>query len=301
MLARIQQAISLLLLGLLVALLTSAWHHGWNGWRVAGLALLLGGHAAVLGVEFVLMRRLHRRATGETIPWGTVARAWAREIRFAVPTFLWRQPWRWREPPDHLQGDLRGRTGVVLVHGFICNRGLWLPWLERLRARGVPFAAVSLEPVFGSIDDYPPLVEDAVRRVEAATGRPPILVAHSMGGLAVRAWLRDFAADDRVARVITIGTPHGGTWIAGQGRGENARQMRLGNPWLRALADAEPAARAQRFTCWWSECDQIVGPSPTAVLPGSEARRLHGRAHVEMAGDETIWADLCARLGVPAR
>jgi triacylglycerol esterase/lipase EstA (alpha/beta hydrolase family) len=119
-----------------------------------------------------------------------------------------------------------------------------------------------------------------------------------MGGLAIRAWLRAFAADDRVARVITIGTPHGGTWIAHQGRGANARQMRLGSDWLRALAAAEPASRARLFTCWWSECDQIVGPAPTAVLPGSEERRLQGRAHVEMAGDETIWRDLVQRLGV---
>jgi triacylglycerol esterase/lipase EstA (alpha/beta hydrolase family) len=57
-----------------------------------------------------------------------------------------------------------------------------------------------------------------VRRVTQATGLPPVIVAHSMGGLATRAWLRAFSADARVHRVITLGTPHGGTWLGAGAR-----------------------------------------------------------------------------------
>ena len=84
-----------------------------------------------------------------------------------------------------------GRRGLVLVHGFVCNRGLWNPWLPRLRAAGVPCIAVNLEPVFGSDRRLRAADRAAVQRVTQATGRPPLLVAHSMGGLALRAWLRD--------------------------------------------------------------------------------------------------------------
>jgi pimeloyl-ACP methyl ester carboxylesterase len=80
--------------------------------------------------------------------------------------------------------------GVVLVHGFLCNRAFWTPWLAPLRARGHAFVAVTLEPAFGSIDDYAPAIEAAVRRVTEATGQAPLIVGHSMGGLAIRAWLR---------------------------------------------------------------------------------------------------------------
>lgn len=311
MLARLQQVLSLALLVALVALVAEGARHGWSGGRLALLAMLLGGHAVVLAVDFALMRALHRRVTGEALPWRVVAGAWAREIRCAAPTFLWRQPWRHRTPADTagvppaaasaLARPAEATTrGVVLVHGFVCNRGLWRPWLQRLERQGTPFAAVSLQPVFGSIDDYVPLVEDAVRRVERATGRAPIVVAHSMGGLAVRAWLRAHQADDRVEAVITIGTPHQGTWLAGASFfGVNARQMRRDSDWLRALAADEPAHRATRFLCWWSECDQIVLPVPTAVLPGSEARRLPGMAHVEMALAPAVWHDLQRRLAAP--
>ena len=56
------------------------------------------------------------------------------------------------------QAPMPGPGGaVVLVHGFVCNRGFWLPWLRALRDRGLAYATVNLEPVFGS--NYSVLVE----------------------------------------------------------------------------------------------------------------------------------------------
>jgi hypothetical protein len=45
----------------------------------------------------------------------------------------------------------------------------------------VPFIAVSLEPVFGSISDYVATIDAAVARLEAATGRAPLVVAPQHG------------------------------------------------------------------------------------------------------------------------
>ena len=42
----------------------------------------------------------------------------------------------------------------MLVHGLMCNRGVWLHWLGHLRAAGHAHVAVNLEPVLGSIDGY---------------------------------------------------------------------------------------------------------------------------------------------------
>ena len=57
-------------------------------------------------------------------------------------------------------------------------------------------------------------IESAVRRVTSKTGRSPVVIAHSMGGLAVRSWLARQSADARVQRVFTMGSPHRGTWLA---------------------------------------------------------------------------------------
>ena len=213
---------------------------------------------------------------------GELARAWLGETTTAPRVFCWRQPFRWHAVPDLLEPQT-GRRGVVFIHGFVCNRGFWNPWMQELRARGHCFAAVNLEPVFGSIDDYVAIVEAAVARVADATGMPPVLVCHSMGGLAARAWLQANNARQRIHRVITIGSPHHGTWLARFSRLPNGMQMARAGRWLRALAQVEDPALHARFTCWYSNCDNIVFPASTATLAGADNRLVRGVAHVQLA------------------
>jgi triacylglycerol esterase/lipase EstA (alpha/beta hydrolase family) len=122
------------------------------------------------------------------------------------------------------------------------------------------------------------------------------MVAHSMGGLVVRAWLDTRGAKERPRQVITIGTPHHGTVMARFAFGANARQMRQQSEWLRALASREPAGRLASFTCYYSACDNIVMPAATATLSGADNRHLDGVAHVRMATDERIFRDVLERV-----
>jgi triacylglycerol esterase/lipase EstA (alpha/beta hydrolase family) len=174
--------------------------------------------------------------------------------------------------------------------------------MKRLLKLDRAFVAVTLEPVFSNLDEYVPQVERAVRRMEAATGLAPVIVAHSMGGLVARAWLRSRATHkrsdgtDEAARLITIGTPHRGTWLAAFARTPNARQMRVGSEWMGALADKEPPTLAGLITSWWSECDQIVYPPPTGVYPGSEAKQLRGVGHIALTAREEIWNEIRWRI-----
>ncbi len=250
---------------------------------VQGVACLVLFWAVCMVLPFALMHWVNRSDSAPRAHWGQVLRALGAEVGCFFTVFCWRQPLRSRSMPDWLPETPTGQRGVVLVHGFLCNRGLWLPWMPRLRERGHAYVAVNLEPVFGSIDDYIATVEDAVQRVTQATGMPPVIIAHSMGGLATRAWLRAQQADARVHHVVTLGTPHGGTWLGRFSSVANGRQMQLASPWLQRLHLDEPASRAQRFTCWYSNCDNIVFPARTAALPGAQQHFIAGVAHVEMA------------------
>lgn len=250
---------------------------------VGALALLFVG-PATLAFEFVLLAIVQR--SDRTVPAPTVvelARAWLGETCSLYRVFYWRQPFRWRAAPDLLPHDAHGRQGVIFIHGFVCNRGFWTPWLRRLRARGQPCLALNLEPVFAPIDAYVPLVEQAVQRMTACTGRVPVLVCHSMGGLVARSWLRDMRAGHRIAHLVTLGSPHRGTWLGRFSRRPNGVQMRLQSGWLQQLeADEESLPQPPR-TCWYSNCDNIVFPAATATLPGADNRLARGAAHVQMA------------------
>ncbi len=284
-LAAMQRALTL---GAVAALLVWLWFaRGSLAWQLVGVALFLWGHAMVLGLEFVLMACVNRRDPAPRATWGEWLRAWWAESLTAPRVFSWWQPFRWRMLPDTAVGEctFEGRRAVVLVHGFVCNRGLWMPWLRELRARGVPYATVSLEPVFGSIDGYVPQLQAAIERATRATGQPPLVVAHSMGGLVVRAWLRatGAGAEARIHHVVTLGTPHRGTWLGRLSRVPNGRQMNDQGDWVSALSAAESPPLYQRFTCWYSNCDNIVFPVSTATLPGADNRFLRGVPHVAMA------------------
>jgi triacylglycerol lipase len=164
--------------------------------------------------------------------------------------------------------------------------------MEKLQARGVPFVAVNLEPVFGSIDNYTPLIAAAVERITAATSMAPVLVAHSMGGLASRAWLKTVSADALPHRIITIGTPHSGTWLARFGSTLNALQMRQGDAWQKALCAAEPPERLARFTCFYGHADNIVFPASTATLQGADNHHIAACAHVHMTYHPQVWNEV---------
>lgn len=260
-------------------------------WGLAGSPIAVLAYCSVLALEFVAMVRLQDQKMPDLARVRAVVRAWWGEVSTAPAVFCWQQPFRAAAEPDELP-EVAGTRGVVLVHGFVCNRGFWNPWMHVLRRQGTPFVAVNLEPLFASIDAYADTIDAAVRRMEAATGLPVVLVGHSMGGLAIRAWLRRFEADARVHRVVTIGTPHRGTWLARTGRTVNGRQMRIGSDWLRELAVAEPPHRAERFSCCYSDCDNIVFPAQTASLPGASNLLIPGAAHVQLAFLPAVFAEV---------
>lgn len=249
---------------------------GW-GWGL----LMLAAQGAVLACGFVQLRWVNRPAPG----WGALFKAWAGEVVASELAFSWRQPWREWAEPDHLPPG--ATAGVLLVHGFSCNRGRWNGWMKRLRAQGVAFVAPSMEPAFGSIDAYADEIEAGVQALKALTGRMPVLCAHSMGGLALRAWWRKHGAHHATApRAITLGSPHQGTRMAALGVGVNAAQMRRGSAWLAELPGLPDV------DCFWTPCDQVVNPAETAILSGARAHRVDAVGHMGLVHADAAWQRL---------
>ncbi len=284
MLANLQRFITLSLVALALGWLFY-WRNAAPILAVTGFLVISLGYTVFLALEFILLRFINKSDPAPQPTWLELLSAWFGEVLTAPRVFCWRQPFRTHAVPDNLvaSDNMRGQPGVVFVHGFFCNRGLWTPWLKRLKANGRVFCAVSLEPLFGSIDDYAPQIDAAIRQVAEATGVPPLLVCHSMGGLAARAWLKAHRSEARVRHIVTIGTPHRGTWLARFSQSHNGRQMRLASDWQTQLDHEMPVDRHALFTCWYSNTDNIVFPTSTATLPGADNRLVRGAAHVQMA------------------
>jgi pimeloyl-ACP methyl ester carboxylesterase len=185
---------------------------------------------------------------------------------------------------------------VLLVHGYGCNRGYWSQLAERFDRLGIRYRGIDLEPMFGSIDEFVPLVAQAVKDLcRDAGSQQVILVAHSMGGLVARAYMHVHGAA-ALARVITLGTPHQGTHLASFGPGRNAAQMRPGSAWLLALAAAEDSARRAAITSIYTLHDNIVAPQDSPALAGARLVALAGVGHVAMGRHHEVQALLLQEI-----
>lgn len=296
MLARLQKLITICLAVAAIVWAASFIAIGRPVWAPVGTVLIMLGYALVLGAEFVILHFVQRGDVAPRPNTSQLISAWWGEVLIAPRVFLWRQPFRSNNEPDSLPIRPDGRRGVLLVHGFVCNRGLWNPWLRALRARNLPFVAINLEPIFGSIEGYAKRIEAAAMRVENATGMPIVLVGHSMGGIAIRAWFSRFGSDARVHRVITIGSPHQGTWLARFGHTVNGREMRIDSPLLVRLATGETPEHYGRFTCFFGHCDNIVFPAASGTLPGADNIHVPATAHVHMAFRPQVLDEVCRWL-----
>ncbi|NJM43905.1 MAG: alpha/beta hydrolase, partial [Brachymonas sp.] len=126
-----------------------------------------------------------------------------------------------------------------------------------------------------------------VKEQAAHPGLPYVLFGHSMGGLAIRAWAarheRRSETMRRVHHIFTLGTPHQGTSLATMSVSTNGLQMRQNSTWLANNAAQLPANFAERCTCFYSNCDNIVFPASTACLQGADNQLIEGVGHVELA------------------
>lgn len=222
----------------------------------------------------------------------------AGEIWAGWLVFLLRQPWSFAAPQMRpAPGTGAGaQIPVVLVHGYMCNQRVWDDVCFALHAQGHAVYAVNLEPLFTSIDNYAPTIEAAVQALLAHTGQARVaLVGHSMGGLAIRAWLRAHGSQ-RVARVLTLGTPHVGTQIPQHTPTPNGRQMAWGSDWLGQLGASESAQTRALFQIALTPQDNIVYPQRAQVLEGVTPTVFPGLGHVQLCTHPQVVAWVAQQL-----
>lgn len=285
---------------LLGYLFWSSWlhvHAGWSLGEVAGLvaAFFFGGRLLFVLTTFTIARPVSDPVppTLRLGPLGEL-RLVAGEYFALCILFTVVQPFeRFWLGPDRLAPCVGRPLPLLLIHGYQCNRGFWF-WLRRkLEAAGWTVATHSLEPVYADIDSYSEGIARRIDEVLTATGASQVvLVAHSMGGLASRSYLRRHGVA-KVARLITLGSPHNGTRLAKLGLGPNARQMRVGSAWLNALHAPLPPASVSIYSCH----DNYVFPQQAcSTLEGASNVVVGGVSHLGMAFSPRILASLQAAL-----
>ena len=183
----------------------------------------------------------------------------------------------------------RIETPVILLHGVLCNAGVWMRmarFLERCGITGV--YSLSYGPPLASIEDFADQLAGKIDAVLAEChAQSVMIVAHSMGGLVVRAYVRKHGTG-KLARVMTIGSPHHGSMHAWLLFGTSLAQLRPGNAWLAGL-NRQRIDPALRFVSLWSWHDSMVAPQTSAELPGTIDVTVIGVGHNALLGDREVF------------
>jgi triacylglycerol lipase len=213
------------------------------------------------------------------------------ESTSSLSAFVWRMPF---VPHMHLPQPSPEKTsglGVLLVHGYGCNRAMWLKFSNGLTASGYATEAINLEPPLGSIDDYPAAIEIGVAKLLSNKAITQVaIVAHSMGGLATRAYLNASTEqqNQRIYKAITLGTPHQGTVHAALGQGKNTQQMQRKSMWRASLTNRERSVDIAKLVCVLTHHDNIVAPQALQTVAGAKTIELHGIGHVALAYSDEV-------------
>lgn len=279
------------------------------GWLL-GIAGLIG-LIALLVAATIVASLLHASPRPPGLASGAGARlaCWFEEILAALLINLITMPLERLLMPRDVKARRDGAWPVLLIHGYINNAGALWTLRDELLARGYGAHTINLEPVHADISSHAAHIEARVRGILAITGAARVvLVCHSMGGLAARAYLRAYPRAP-VAQLITLGSPHRGTAGARVAWGPAGRQMLPGSAWLTDLAAAE-AGRASalpdgnRWPCpalsILSYDDNITFPQEGALLDGARNLPLAGIGHMTMPMSRRVARLVIAEMDVPA-
>jgi triacylglycerol esterase/lipase EstA (alpha/beta hydrolase family) len=186
------------------------------------------------------------------------------------------------------------RVPVLLVHGWNCNSGIWWPLRRLLRATRVGDVHTLDLPTWQGLDVH---VESVRRKVEEilANGRHEriAIVGHSMGGVIGRFYLDTDSGRERIARLITIGSPHHGTTLGLRALDPAGRELgttsgRFSN--LPNLPSGTPV------TALYSEIDNFIAPQSSAMLEGAENLCCGDLGHLQLLFAAPVLEAVALRL-----
>jgi pimeloyl-ACP methyl ester carboxylesterase len=171
-------------------------------------------------------------------------------------------------PQDATQLPTEAKPPVVLLHGFIDNRSVFVLLRRSLAQHGRrQVESLNYSPLTCDIRTAAELLGRHIEEICERTGSREVdIVGHSLGGLIARYYVQRLGGDLRVRTLVTLGTPHSGTAVAPLANAHPiVRQMRPDSTVIEELTRPAPGCRTH-FVSFWSDLDHLMEPLETACI-----------------------------------
>ncbi|MFD3516034.1 esterase/lipase family protein [Streptomyces sp. NPDC058657] len=188
---------------------------------------------------------------------------------------------------------------VVFVHGWNSDGSTWQTMAGRFRSDGWPSGRLdqwTYDTTQSNATTAAQLAEQ-IQRVLDRTGATKVdVVAHSMGSLSSRYYLKNLKGASKVDAWVSLAGPNHGTATAHWCGGASCVEMRPGSGFLRALNSGDETPGSTRYATWASPCDNVINPRDSVVLTGAVNHTTACLGHSDLHGDQRVYEEVKAHL-----
>ncbi|HEV7615468.1 MAG TPA: triacylglycerol lipase [Solirubrobacterales bacterium] len=186
-----------------------------------------------------------------------------------------------------------GQDPILFVHGYLESASLWNTMIGRFEKDGYPssyLSAYSYNTSQSNKVDAEKEVKSHVESLLKATGATKVdIIAHSMGSLNSRWYIKFLGGETKVDDWVSLGGPNHGTETANFCFSTSCVEMRIGSTFLKELNAGDETPGTVNYGTWWSPCDEVINPDSSVLLTGATNTETACISHTALTTDETVY------------